>query len=138
VQGYSAGYLKCGKRPAQLSDIDGHWSEKNIEALIDAGIIDPADYPDGFHPDDPITRAEIIKMLVRAEGKDEEAKNTQGHSGYDDQSDIKDEDKGYVIIGREDGIIGIRMITKSVQRSRYQGRRRGYDRQGQPKPEPAN
>jgi drug/metabolite transporter (DMT)-like permease len=40
-------------------------------------------------------------MLVRAEGKDEEAKNTKGHSGYDDQSDIKDEDKGYVIIGRQ-------------------------------------
>ncbi|MFZ5944311.1 MAG: S-layer homology domain-containing protein [Bacillota bacterium] len=94
------------KDPPSFSDIDGHWSEKYIEALIDAGIIDPADYPDGFHPDDPITRAEILKMLVRAEGKDEEAKNTQGHSGYDDQPDIRDEDKGYVIIGREDGIIG--------------------------------
>lgn len=94
------------KDPPSFSDINGHWSEKYIEALIDAGIIDPADYPDGFHPDDPITRAEILKMLVRAEGKDEEAKNTQGHSGYDDQPDIRDEDKGYVIIGREDGIIG--------------------------------
>jgi len=94
------------KDPPSFSDIDGHWSEKNIEALINAGIIDPADYPDGFHPDDPITRAEIIKMLVRAEGKDEEAENTQGHSGYKDQEDIKDEDKGFVIIGREDGIIG--------------------------------
>ena len=94
------------KDPPSFPDIDGHWSEKYIEALIDAGIIDPADYPDGFRPDDPITRAEILKMLVRAEGKDEEAKNTQGHSGYDDQSDIKDDDKGYVIVGREDGIIG--------------------------------
>lgn len=94
------------KDPPSFPDIDGHWSEKYIEALIDAGILDPADYPDGFHPDDPITCAEILKMLVKAEGKDEEAKNTQGHSGYDDQSDIKDDDKGYVIIGREDGIIG--------------------------------
>lgn len=94
------------KDPPSFPDINGHWSEKYIEALIDAGIIDPADYPDGFRPDDPITRAEIIKMLVRAEGKDEEAENTQGHSGYDDQADIKDDDKGYVIIGREDGIIG--------------------------------
>lgn len=94
------------KDPPSFPDIDGHWSEKYIEALIDAGILDPADYPGGFHPEDPITRAEIIKMLVRAEGKDKEAENTQGHSGYDDQSDINDEDKGYVIIGREDGIIG--------------------------------
>ena len=97
---------KAEKDPPSFSDIDGHWSEKYIEALIDAGIIAPGDYPDGFRPEDPITRAEILKMLVRAEGKDEEAKNTQGHSGYDDQSDIKDEDKGYVIIGREDGFIG--------------------------------
>lgn len=94
------------KDPPSFPDIDGHWSEKNIEALIDAGIIDPADYPDGFHPDDPITRAEIIKMLVRISGKDKEAKNTQGHSGYEDQDAIKDDDKGYIIVGREDGIIG--------------------------------
>lgn len=94
------------KDPASFPDIDGHWSEKYIEALIDAGIIDPADYPDGFHPDDPITRAEIIKMLVRISGKDEEAKNTQGHSGYDDDKDIKDGDKGYIIIGKEAGITG--------------------------------
>lgn len=94
------------KDPPSFPDIDGHWSEKNIEALIDAGILDPADYPDGFHPDDPITRAEIIKMLVRISGKDEEAKNTQGHSGYEDQDTIKDDDKGYIIVGREDGIIG--------------------------------
>jgi len=94
------------KDPPSFPDIDGHWSEKNIEALIDAGILDSADYPDGFHPDDPITCAEIIKMLVRISGKDEEAKNTQGHSGYEDQDAIKDEDKGYLIVGREDGIIG--------------------------------
>ncbi|HAP5500116.1 TPA: S-layer homology domain-containing protein [Enterococcus faecalis] len=94
------------KDPPSFPDIDGHWSEKNIEALIDAGILDSADYPDGFHPDDPITRAEIIKMLVRISGKDEEAKNTQGHSGYEDQDAIQDEDKGYLIVGREDGIIG--------------------------------
>ncbi|UWG97460.1 S-layer homology domain-containing protein [Dehalobacter sp. DCM] len=96
----------AAKDPPSFPDIDGHWSEKNIEALIDADIIDPADYPDGFHPDDPITRAEIIKMLVRISGMDDEAKNTQGHSGYEDQDAINDEDKGYLIVGREDGIIG--------------------------------
>jgi hypothetical protein len=97
---------KSEKDMPSFSDIDGHWAEKYIEALVDAGILDPADYPDGFKPDEPITRAEIIKMMVRAKGQDEEAKNTQGHSGYDDQSDIADNDKGYVIVGKEDGIIG--------------------------------
>ena len=33
------------KDTASFPDIRGHWSEKYIEALIDAGIIDPADYP---------------------------------------------------------------------------------------------
>ncbi len=97
---------KSDKDTPSFSEIDGHWAEKYIEALVDAGIIDPADYQDGFKPDEPITRAEIIKMIVRAKGQDEEAKNTQGHSGYDDQSDIADDDKGYVIVGKEDGIIG--------------------------------
>jgi len=95
------------KDPPSFQDIDGHWSEKNIEALIDAGILDPADYPDGlFRPDEPISRAEIIKMLVRVNGKDNEARNTEGHSGYADDEEIGPDDKGYVIIGKEDGIIG--------------------------------
>lgn len=95
------------KDTSSFSDIDGHWSEKYIEALIDAGILVPADYPDGFfRPDEPITHAEIIRMLVRVSGLDGEAKNTQGHSGYEDQDDIKDEDMGYLIVGREAGIIG--------------------------------
>ena len=95
------------KDPPSFQDIDGHWSEKNIEALIDAGILDPADYPDGlFRPDEPISRAEIIKMLVRVNGKDDEARNTEGHSGYADDEEIGPDDKGYVIIGKEDGIIG--------------------------------
>lgn len=50
------------KDTASFPDTRGHWSEKYIEALINAGIIDPADYPDGFKPDETITRAEIIKM----------------------------------------------------------------------------
>ena len=97
---------KSEKDKPSFSDIDGHWAEKYIEALVDAGIIDPADYPDGFKPDGLITRAEIIKMMVRARGQDKEAQNTKGHSGYDDQADIKGGDKGYVIVGKEDGIIG--------------------------------
>ena len=94
------------KEPPSFSDIDGHFAEKYIEALVDAGIIETADYPDGFHPDDPITRAEIIRILIRIRGLTEEAENTKGHSGYKDQAEIKDDDKGYIIIGRENGIIG--------------------------------
>lgn len=33
------------KEPPSFSDIDGHWAEKCIAALVDAGIINPVDYP---------------------------------------------------------------------------------------------
>jgi len=94
------------KEPPSFSDIDGHFAEKYIEALVDEGFINPLEHPDGFRPDDPITRSEIIKLIVKIKGMEDEAENTKGHSGYKDQAEIKDDDKGYVIIGRENGIIG--------------------------------
>ena len=50
--------------------------------MVDSGIIDPADYPDVFHPDNPINRDGVIMMLIRIKGLTEEAENTKGHSGY--------------------------------------------------------
>ena len=94
------------KEPPSFSDIDGHIAEKYIEALIDAEFLNPSEYPDGFRPDDPITRSEIIKLIVKIKGLEDEAENTKGHSGYKDHSDIITDDKGYVIIGRKHGIIG--------------------------------
>jgi hypothetical protein len=48
-----------------LSDISGHWSEKNIERLVAMGAI--SGYPDGtFQPDNTITRAEFATVLVKA------------------------------------------------------------------------
>lgn len=48
-----------------LTDINGHWAQKNIEQLVGAGVI--GGYPDGtFKPDNTITRAEFVAMLVKA------------------------------------------------------------------------
>lgn len=47
-------------------DIAGHWSEQDIEALIIAGIIQKDDFGIEFQPDQPISRMEMIRMLVRA------------------------------------------------------------------------
>ena len=52
-----------------FTDIAGHWSEKHVEALIIAGIIQKDDFGTKFLPDEPITRIEMIRMLVRAIGK---------------------------------------------------------------------
>jgi len=49
------------------SDIAGHWAEKNILDLMQAGFI--AGYPDGtFRPDNPVTRAEFLKILISVLG----------------------------------------------------------------------
>ena len=53
----------------RFTDIAGHWSEQDVEALIIAGIIQKDDFGTKFLPDQPITRMEMIRMLVRAIGK---------------------------------------------------------------------
>lgn len=51
--------------PSKLSDISNHWAKAEITALCEKGIV--AGYPDGtFRPENTLTRAEFIKMLVCA------------------------------------------------------------------------
>lgn len=46
------------------SDVEGHWAAKDIAALAEAGVTQG--YEGGsFHPNAPITRAEIVTMLNR-------------------------------------------------------------------------
>ncbi|HBV99411.1 MAG TPA: hypothetical protein DEF36_20525 [Desulfotomaculum sp.] len=82
---------KAAGQPAQppeqktavvLTDLSGHWAEKNIEKLIEMGAV--SGYPDGtFRPDGSITRAEFTAMLVKAfklQGKgDRVFADTAGH-----------------------------------------------------------
>lgn len=50
---------------SKFNDIDGHWAKETIEKWQDEGII--SGYPDGtFKPDNPITRAELAKVLTTA------------------------------------------------------------------------
>ena len=48
-----------------LSDVEGHWAQKEVEAAVASGWVDG--YPDGsFKPEKSITRAEFTKMLLDA------------------------------------------------------------------------
>lgn len=48
-----------------FNDIGGHWGESYISSLQNSGIV--SGYNDGgFHPDDPINRAEFVKMSLSA------------------------------------------------------------------------
>ena len=53
------------KTPATLKDIAGNWAQADIEKLVSLGAI--TGYPDGtFRPDNDITRAEFVTVLVKA------------------------------------------------------------------------
>ena len=51
---------------ATFPDMKGHWAEKEITALKDAGLINGKE--NGYCPEDAVTRAEWITMLLRAVG----------------------------------------------------------------------
>ena len=52
---------------SQFRDIDGHWAEKYITAMVNAGSI--SGYKDGtFRPNDPITSTEFMSILLRVTG----------------------------------------------------------------------
>ena len=47
------------------SDIESHWAKKEIETALKLGIV--KGYPDGsFRPDQPVTKAEFVTMLLDA------------------------------------------------------------------------
>lgn len=58
-------------QPLNLTDIENHWAQEAMQQLSARGII--SGYPDGtFRPDNPITRAEFLVMLMRLLGPEEE------------------------------------------------------------------
>jgi hypothetical protein len=57
--------MATGAMAVNLSDIAGHWAEDNIRQLVNRGAV--SGYPDGtFKPDNNITRAEFVAILVKA------------------------------------------------------------------------
>ncbi len=66
-----------------FNDISGHWAQKYIEQLYDRGIVNGT--PDGaFNPEDNITTAEFISMLLRDKYGYIEPTGNHWASGYMD------------------------------------------------------
>ena len=89
----------------RFTDIAGHWSEPHIEALIIAGIIQKDDFGTKFLPDQPITRMEMIRMLVRAIGKGDHDTSCSRVTGFSDDSTLSEADKSSICTGKEYGIV---------------------------------
>lgn len=87
-----------------FSDMDTHWSKEYIETLSANGIIDGFD--DGtFRPDNSVTRAELVKMIVEAfqlSGKTENSfSDVADKSWYADYVAVAH--KNSVVYGDENG-----------------------------------
>jgi len=55
------------KNAAPLTDISGHWAERELNIMFDQGIIESSD--GHFYPERQIKRQEAVKMLVLARGR---------------------------------------------------------------------
>ncbi|ADL08617.1 YcdB/YcdC domain-containing protein [Thermosediminibacter oceani] len=54
------------KPKPEFTDIRGHWAEKEVQLLVNMGIIDSQG--EKFGPDEKITAAEFLKMMLAATG----------------------------------------------------------------------
>ncbi len=97
--------LPDGKESVQIKELKGTWAKGYLEALVDNGIIDITEYPDGYDANGAITRIEIAKMIIRSIGKDREAKNLKSSTGFIDDKTIMVSDKGYVSLAKRYEII---------------------------------
>lgn len=48
-----------------FADTKGHWAESKVNSLVGKGIIVTSEYPNGYGPNENITRLEISKMVAR-------------------------------------------------------------------------
>ncbi|MGN1116348.1 MAG: S-layer homology domain-containing protein, partial [Candidatus Ornithomonoglobus sp.] len=55
------------KQPVSFTDISGHWAEQTINDMQAAGYVTGVD-SDKFEPDREVTRAEFLKMAMKAAG----------------------------------------------------------------------
>ncbi len=73
--------------PAGYTDIEGIYAQKTVENLLQAGIIDLGDGQ--FRPDDPISRAEFLEWLVKANNQ-QNARDRQVRLANSGQATFKD------------------------------------------------
>lgn len=65
----ASGHKPQPASPCPVQGLENHWlvTQGYLQAAVDAGIVVLADYPK-FKPDEPISRAEIAALSVRASG----------------------------------------------------------------------
>src|SRR5699024_6822166 len=88
-----------------FEDIIGHFAKKDIEALVNEGIIMIEDYGKLYVPNEPISRMEIIKMLVRATVKENHDPDCTCDIGFIDEDNLTKDEVEYICLGKHYNII---------------------------------
>lgn len=88
-----------------FEDIIGHFAQKEIESLVYEGIILVEDYGKLYIPNKPISRMEIIKMLVRTTGKENHNPDCSCDTGFIDEENLAKEEIEYICLGKQYNII---------------------------------
>lgn len=89
-----------------FDDTNKNWAKDEINTLVLEDIIHEEEYGSNYEPNKNITRIEMAKMIVRALGLDEVAKENSGlDTSFIDNNDIKVSDRGYVLIASKNDII---------------------------------
>lgn len=76
-----------------VTDIKGHWAEKEMQTLIDFGLLEVEDGK--VNPNDELSRAEVLKLLLQSIGFDGRYYNDQADSPF---KDVSKEDELYPYI----------------------------------------
>lgn len=100
---YKAGLELVPSITSAFSDTKGNWSEAMVTALVQAGVIETSDYPQGFRPEGAITRLEIIRMLVAL--LDLTPEEATPKSEYLDLGDIPQNDRWRVDAAGKYGLV---------------------------------
>lgn len=88
-----------------FEDIIGHFAQKDIEALVYEGIIMIEDYGKFYVPNKPISRMEIIKMLVRATVKENHDPDCTRDTEFVDEENLTKDEVEYICLGKQYDII---------------------------------
>lgn len=85
-----------------FEDIEENWAKGRIKTLVKKGIIDVEDYKEGFKPNEPMTRVEMARMIIKAlEIETKEINKTS----FKDDEEISKKDKKYVKTAKDTDII---------------------------------
>ncbi|HHY34599.1 MAG TPA: hypothetical protein GX510_03015 [Firmicutes bacterium] len=115
-EGFERGKGKDGKDKEEKDKEDdvrmfpdvrrSHWAYSSIQRALEIGLITKDEYPDGFEPDEPITRMEMAVIAVRAMGLRNEAEQRAGDElPFSDAHKIEWRYRGYIAVAVEAGIL---------------------------------